>query len=140
MIRTVNVGSETPTLLIADDDTGTRELYADVLAPLRCEIDQAADGAEALAKLGERRYSAIILDLHLPSVDGLGVLDAIQQGATPNRDSPFIVVTGDASIRARVEVLRRKTVFLFNKPVDSEALLGAVRQAISRAPTPPSSP
>jgi CheY-like chemotaxis protein len=130
------VGSQIPALLIVDDDPGARELYADLFSSLHCDIDEAADGVQALAKLGERRYSAIIMDLHMPSVDGLGVLDAIQLGATPNRDTPFILVTGDASIRARVEVLRRNTVFLFNKPFDAESLLAAVRQAISPSATP----
>jgi CheY-like chemotaxis protein len=137
MIGTATVGSQIPALLVVDDDPGARELYAELFRPLCCEIDEAGDGIVALAKLGERRYSAIIMDLHMPSVDGLGVLDAIQLGATPNRDTPFIVVTGDASIRARVEVLRRKTVFLFNKPVDVESLLATVRQAIT-ARTPSS--
>ncbi len=129
-------GSTMTKILIVDDDASMRDSYATLLGALCADIDQAADGDEALAKLAVRRYAAIIMDLHMPTTDGLGVLDALQVGESPNRETPIIVVTGDASVRSRIEVLRRKTLFLFNKPFDSDALRALVQDAIARSSTP----
>jgi len=120
-----------PGLLIVDDDPSAREIYAALLSPLCGTIDEAGDGQEALTMLQERRYSAVLMDLHMPTVDGLGVLDALEAGANPNRGTPVFVVSGDVSMRAKIEVLRRKTVFFFNKPVDMDALLALIGKAIA---------
>jgi CheY-like chemotaxis protein len=127
------------TLLIVDDDASAREIYVELLRPLCSHIDEAGDGEQALAMLREQRYSAVVMDLHMPTVDGLAVLDALDVGAHPNRGTPVFIVSGDASVRARIQVLRRKTVFFFNKPVDIDALLAQLEQAIKpkRVPVAP---
>jgi CheY-like chemotaxis protein len=119
-----------PVLLIVDDDPSAREMYAALLRPICSNIDEAGDGEQALTMLQERRYSAVLMDLHMPTVDGLGVLDALELGANPNRGTPIFVVSGDVSVRARIEVLRRKTVFFFNKPVEIDTLLALITEAI----------
>jgi len=124
-------------LLIVDDDASARALYVALLRPICSHIDEAEDGEQALAVLQERRYGAVVMDLHMPIVDGLGVLDALEVGAHPNRATPIFVVSGDASVRARIEVLRRKTVFFFNKPVDIDSLLAQIEEAIKPKREPP---
>ncbi len=58
-------------VLVVDDDAGTRNLFRLVLGPLGYRVRMAADGAEALAAIGEQPYDLVITDLHLPDMTGL---------------------------------------------------------------------
>jgi two-component system, NtrC family, response regulator AtoC len=64
-----------PRLLIVDDEEDIRTSFADhFLARLNCELDVRSNGAEAIRDLDSREYHALLLDLHMPGVDGLTVL------------------------------------------------------------------
>ena len=59
-----------PTLLIVDDDPNIRELLSVNLAAVGYELEIAADGAEAMARIRERRPDLIVLDIMMPELDG----------------------------------------------------------------------
>ena len=58
------------------------------------EVDLAVDGADALARLRDRRPDVIVLDLAMPNLDGLGVLAALRASAGP--PTPVVVVTASS--------------------------------------------
>lgn len=120
---------------MVDDDAAIRGMYVRVLRSLG-EVLEARDGPSALAALEGAVFDAIILDWHLPGLDGHGVLGHIRKG--PNRDTPVIVVTADPSDRALADALRDGAVFFFNKPVQLASLTVFVKTALAkkRAPRP----
>jgi len=64
-----------PRLLIVDDEEDIRTSFADYFtARLSCDIDVRSNGAEAIRDLDSREYHVLLLDLHMPGVDGLTVL------------------------------------------------------------------
>jgi two-component system, response regulator, stage 0 sporulation protein A len=65
---------EKPSVLLADDNEATCTLIRALLQS-EFSIDIVGDGAEAIRRLRGRHYSAILLDLRMPLVDGYGVLD-----------------------------------------------------------------
>ena len=67
------------------------------------ETDSAEDGNEALAKLKEKEFGLILLDLHLPGVDGMEVLRQLRES---NRDIRIIIITAYGTIELAVEAMK----------------------------------
>ena len=65
-------------ILIVDDSRLSRVLIQDELAEQTCRIFEAGDGSEALAIAGETQLDLILLDIHMPGISGLEVLDILQ--------------------------------------------------------------
>jgi CheY-like chemotaxis protein len=118
-------------LLIVDDDTEIRAMFVRALRSLG-EIEEAGGGAQALRVLSAREFDCIVLDLHMPSVDGFAVLEALASKPGPNRDTPIFVVTADDSDQARLRALRQHAVFLLSKPVNLGTLSSLVRSALEK--------
>jgi DNA-binding response OmpR family regulator len=132
-----------PSLLLVDDDPNIRAMFARSLQA-HGEIDQAGGGGDALRLLGSKRYDIIMLDLHMPVIDGWVVLQMLANRPGPNRDTPVFIITADTSDRARVEALRRKAVFFLTKPVHLATLTALIESALkknaNRPPRPGSMP
>ncbi len=129
-----------PVILVVDDDPTIRSMFARALQT-HGEVDTAAHGGEALRMLGAKRYDVVLLDLHMPVMDGFIVLHTLANRPGPNKTTPVYVVTADASEQARVRALRRHAVFLLTKPVPIAtltALVGStIKKGLARATQPP---
>src|SRR5687767_6783705 len=85
-------------VLVADDDQSIRQLVCTIIKREKIEVDCVADGEEAVAKLKEREYSVILLDLMMPRLDGFGVIDYLKRHA-PLRKPIVLVITAYADQR-----------------------------------------
>lgn len=123
-------------VLIVEDDRAVREALAQVLVDEGYDIECAADGAEALARLRASRSkpSLIVLDLWMPRMDGLA-FRAAQLASAETADIPVVVVT--AAGVAPNEMARLGLAYVLRKPIDLEILLRVVRRLSSNAQTPP---
>lgn len=119
-------------ILIVDDDPTIRAMFARALRALG-EVEVAANGVEALRLLGAKRYGVILLDLHMPVVDGLVLLHTLSTKPGPNRDTPVYVITADTSEQARLRALRHHAVFLLSKPVPIATLTSLVESTLKKA-------
>lgn len=118
----------TQTVLVADDDDHIRALEAKVLERSGYQVDQVADGHEAIAHLDADGYAAVVLDLMMPFTNGFDVIEHLAR-TDPHMISKTVVVTafpGEASASRLKEVCR-----VIIKPFDIHELLDAV-QACSR--------
>lgn len=126
------------TFLVVDDDPTIRTMFARSLGDLG-EVDQAEGGRQAIQRLAAYRYEAVLLDLHMPGVDGFAVLEALAKEESPNRDTPVFVVTGDGSEQARLRALKLRSLLLLTKPVPLamlKSLIENARKKQSDRPTP----
>lgn len=115
-----------PKVLVVDDDRATRILISKTLRKAGFDVELASDGAEALALLPAQRYHAVLLDLIMPRVDGLGVLR--QMAATdPALLRRTILITGypEQSSRARQDVRA-----VLEKPLDLKEVLRLLQQPV----------
>jgi len=106
-------------ILIADDEAASRRGLAALLSGWGYEVEEAADGAEALRKAGATLPAVVISDLVMPKLDGLGLLKALQQ------DLPFasvILLTGQGSIDSAVTAMKEGAYDYLTKPVDTARL------------------
>ena len=80
-------------VLVVDDDLYIRELYEEVLKDEGFTVDAAVDGEEGLKKLREGGYDLVLLDVMMPKLDGLGVLDGLKKEPPKVKNGPIILLT-----------------------------------------------
>jgi len=103
-------------ILVADDDELARTLHAEFVRGFGYDVEVAADGIEALAKVA-LGVDLVLTDAHMPNLDGFDVARRIRETRTP-QDLPIVMVT---SLEAREDRLRAYQVGIndfINKPVD----------------------
>jgi two-component system, NtrC family, response regulator HydG len=128
-------------ILLVEDHAESRTSLAYVLEKRGEVVHQAPNGRAALAAARRERLHALILDLKLPDMDGLSVLDAVLAEAP---GLPAIVVTGFGTIDSAVEAMKRGAADFLTKPIRVDNLLSILDRAIERAgeagavSTPPS--
>ena len=80
-------------ILIIDDDTYIRDLYQEILTGEGYEVTIAKDGQEGLTHLISGGFNAILLDIMMPKLDGIGVLSKIKETPPKNPNGPIIILT-----------------------------------------------
>jgi len=113
------------TVLIVEDDADTRRMYRAALSLAAFDVVEAQDGLSALHILDQRRADIVILDLMLPTVDGLSVQQEIAAHAG-TRDIPILIVTGSTLPLDDVKV-----PCIMRKPVSPDELVAAVRRCLA---------
>jgi CheY-like chemotaxis protein len=127
------VGSvPTAKILVVDDDPDVRRVFATVLRT-SYEVEEAGGGAEALARLSEVTFQLLVLDLHMPDVDGYAVLESLVRREARNHDIPVIVVTADSTDEARTRARRSRSVYFLSKPVPIRVFADIVRSTLDRS-------
>jgi CheY-like chemotaxis protein len=119
-------------ILVIDDDAAIRAMFARTLRSLG-EVEEANGGALALRRLSARKFDLILLDLHMPLVDGFSVLESLASKAGPNRETPIFAVTADESQQARIRATRRHAIFLLTKPVHLATLLSLADSSLKKS-------
>lgn len=116
-------------LLIVEDVDDLRILFARAFRQEGYEVIEAATGAEALAVSCRAPPHAILLDLGLPDVDGLSILNELRRLSRV----PIVVVTGQMSPAVAAEALDSGAVDYVRKPVDLRELAARMRAALRTA-------
>jgi signal transduction histidine kinase len=116
-------------ILIIDDDPQLRKTLADILRVKGYEVMVAKDGSEGLAILGENAVNLTIVDLGLPDISGLEVLNRIK-GSYPSME--VIILTGNATLDTAIEAINRGAFSYLVKPYEMEQLLLNIRRAIEK--------
>jgi DNA-binding NtrC family response regulator len=116
-------------VLIADDLEASRKGLAALVATWGYEVEEAADGQEALAKAADSNPAVVITDLVMPKLDGLGLLKAVQA------ELPFtmvIILTGHGTIETAVGATKDGAYDYLTKPVDVARLRILLEKAIEK--------
>ena len=121
-------------ILYVDDEPGLREICRIFLEETgEFSIDTVESGADALVRLGERHYDAVVADYQMPAMDGISLLKAIRSRIG---DIPFILFTGRGREEVVIEALNNGADFYLQKGGDPKSqfaeLIHHVRQAVSK--------
>ncbi len=120
-----------PKILIADDEASIRRTLRDILEFEKYVIIEAVDGQDCLDQLAKNApIDAILLDIKMPKMDGMEVLDRLQELAP---DVPVIMVSGHANLDTAVEAVKRGAFDFISKPPDLNRLLITLRNAMDRS-------
>jgi DNA-binding response OmpR family regulator len=116
-------------ILIVDDEKNIRLTLSQALETLGAEIDTAANGEEALAKLRGREFGLILLDIRMPRMDGMEVLRRVRE---IRPDIRIIMITAYGTIESAVEALKLGAVDFLQKPFDPEEIRELVSRVMDR--------
>lgn len=115
-------------VLIVDDDPAQLRQTAEIANRAGFSTLLASSGAEALDRLrGEQQIGVVILDLVMPDLDGMAVLETMAREAMTQ---PVIVQTSSSSLETVVSAMRSGAVDFFEKPVAPERLIVSIQNAI----------
>ncbi|HVD01667.1 MAG TPA: response regulator [Candidatus Dormibacteraeota bacterium] len=116
-------------ILIAEDDPINADLLQDLLESQGWTVEQAEDGGVALDKMRSTYYDLLLLDLHMPNVDGVEVLRTLRLDEI-TRPGRVVVVTADLLYGIREDLASLGADVLLSKPVDITALLDLARESM----------
>jgi two-component system response regulator AtoC len=116
-------------VLVIDDDPSVRDYMQALVSRQGFQVHAAADGEEALDRLGEVRPDLITLDVVLPGMDGLETLRRLKQRLP---DVPVVMLSGHGQARNIVEAMRLGASDFLRKPFEVEELELAFQKALEK--------
>jgi two-component system, NtrC family, nitrogen regulation response regulator NtrX len=116
-------------VLVVDDESAIREAIRTTLEYEGYEVDESRSGQEALEMLGREAWDVILLDIKMPAMDGLEVLENLR--SRKNR-TPVVMISGHADIQTAVEATRLGAYDFLEKPLNRDRLLLSVRNAVKQ--------
>ncbi|HSE64422.1 MAG TPA: sigma-54 dependent transcriptional regulator [Thermoanaerobaculia bacterium] len=116
-------------ILVVDDDAAIRDTLRMILEYEGYEVGTSPDGRTALADLDAAPVDAVLLDIKMPGMDGLEVLDKI---AARENAPPVLMISGHGDIATAVESTRRGAIDFLEKPPQRERILVSLKNALSR--------
>jgi DNA-binding response OmpR family regulator len=123
-------------ILIVDDEPNVRLVFRTTLESTGAELALAEDGEAALAWLKDHRADLVLLDLQMPVMGGMGVLERLR---SIGNDVPVIIITAHGSIPDAVAAMKLGAIDFLSKPLTPDVLRRAVADVLDRerpAPDP----
>ena len=114
-------------VMVVDDEESIRESLRMILEHDGYKVDEASGGGEALARIAQRSPDAVLLDIKMPDMDGLTVLESLRE---KGYRVPVIMITGHGDIETAVDATRRGAFDFFEKPLQRDRVLLALRNAV----------
>lgn len=118
----------TKRILVADDEENLRKLISVVLQAENYEVILASDGEETLQLYEQFPVDLMLIDIRMPKMDGLQVLEHVKQG---NNELPVILMTAYAGIETAVQALQQGAFDYIVKPFDLDELKALIIKALN---------
>jgi two-component system nitrogen regulation response regulator NtrX len=114
-------------ILIIDDEAAIRETLAHILRDEGHQPTLCDSGEAAIAQFAREEYDLVFLDLWLPGIDGMAVLERLKTAGAP----PVIVISGHGNIDSAVRATRLGAYDFLEKPLSLERVLLTVNHALA---------
>ncbi len=116
-------------ILIVDDEKAMRLSLSEIFSLRGAGVTAAADGREAIELLSQRDFDLMLLDLKMPGMSGMQVLEVAQK-VRPG--TVVILLTAHATLDSAISALRRGTYDYLLKPCEPRALIAAVERGLAK--------
>jgi CheY-like chemotaxis protein len=125
-----NIRPERPlTVLHVDDDPVNLRVVEEILTAFGHRAVKAVSGAEALEQMGRQAFDVVLMDIHMPEMSGIEVMQRIRERPGPEGKTPVIALTADILSREPAEYLALGFTGFVPKPVMVQGLIAAVTRA-----------
>lgn len=114
-------------VLVVDDEEEIRNHFSEFLRGQGFEVETAGDGEEGIEKIEHDFFDVALIDLNMPKVDGMAVLEHLVQH---DPDSIGIILTGYATIRNAVEAMKAGAFDYLAKPIKMDEVLLVIKRAL----------
>lgn len=123
----MNASPQSPLIHLIDDDAAVRDSLALLIGTVGLRVQTWADPQAFVAQFDRREIGAIVLDVRMPGISGLAVLDQlIAQGV----DQPVLMLTGHGTVELCRRAFKSGAAEFLEKPVDDEQLIEALQTAV----------
>lgn len=112
-------------ILVVEDDADLRRLFRTALTLAGFDVEDAADGLDALHRIELRRPDLVVLDIGLPTISGVAVRQEIAAHAW-TRHIPVVIATGRAENLDHLDV-----ACILRKPIEPDQLVASVRTCLA---------
>jgi len=116
-------------ILIVDDEPGIRDSLRGVLEDEGFVVETAATGEDCLRRLSADSFDAVLLDVWLPGIDGLAVLERVRE-SPPASQPAVIMISGHGSIESAVRATKLGAFDFLEKPLTIEKVLVVLRNGL----------
>jgi len=113
-------------VLLVDDEEDFTATLAERLENRGLSVDVSSSGPDAIGKVRDKTYDALVLDLAMPGMDGIETLKRL---LADNPDLQVILLTGRATVRKGVEAMASGAMEVLEKPADINTLLEKIGEA-----------
>ena len=114
-------------ILLVDDEANVRTVFSDVLSRESYMVKGVQGGPEAIKAIEEETFDLALVDLRMPYMDGIEVLENIKR---VKPQLPVIIYTGCGSVASAVESIRKKAADYLNKPFSPDELKLSIRKVL----------
>jgi DNA-binding NtrC family response regulator len=118
-------------LLVVDDDHAFRLSTAALLRADGHDVDVAPDATAAVQSLRERAYDLVLLDLRMPGIDGIQLVETLRIWG---ESVPVLMITGYGTVESAVRAMHLGTDDFLTKPVEPDVLSARVSELLERRP------
>jgi len=129
MAESLKKNTSMPRILAIDDEQSILESLKEILEYENHQVDIASEGETGVEMFQNNKYDAVFLDIKMPKMDGLEVLDQLNQLSA---DVPVIMISGHGTIDTAVESIKKGAFDFIEKPLDLNRLLVTLRNAMDR--------
>lgn len=119
-------------IAVVDDEESIRKALTRLLQSAGLDVETFASGAKFLESIPTRRPDCVVLDLHMPVMNGFEVQARLAEFVTP---VPVVIITGHDSAETHDRALAGQPMAYLRKPVDDQALLDAIKLALAHKTT-----
>lgn len=116
-------------ILIVDDERSIRNTLKDILEFEKYQVELAEDGLVALEITKTTTFDAIFLDIKMPQMDGIEVLQQMREHGI---ETPIVMISGHGNIETAVECIKKGAYDFIEKPIDLNRLLVVIRNALDK--------
>ncbi|MFK7905588.1 MAG: response regulator [Chitinophagales bacterium] len=114
------MASKKAKILLIDDDRSIRRTLKEILEYEDYKVDEAKDDIEGMVKIKTNKYDVVFLDIKMPKMDGMEVLENAQK---IRPDLPIIMISGHGTMETAVEAVKKGAFDFIAKPPDLNRLL-----------------
>ncbi len=113
-------------VLLVDDEKDFLDALGERMSNRGMDVSTTTSAKDAVKKVAEYSYDAIVLDLQMPEMDGIEALKAIKK---INPDMQVILLTGHATVEKGIEAMKLGAMDLIEKPADIETIAEKIKKA-----------
>ncbi|MBJ7411672.1 MAG: response regulator [Phenylobacterium sp.] len=118
-------------VLHVDDDPMNLRVVQEILGAFGHDAVMACSGQEALERLAVEAFDIMLLDIHMPGMTGVDVIERLRSSSGPERDIPVIALTADVYSRRPAEYVALGFNDFVSKPILVSGLMATIKRCVA---------